>query len=60
MNDIGFIASATAMCAMGAWLFGARPASAVAIGLVQAVFWYGLFKYGLGTYLPSGTLLFPG
>lgn len=60
MNQVGFIVSAAVMCGVAAWMFGAAPVAASAIGLAQALFWYALFKLALGTYLPAGTLWFPG
>jgi putative tricarboxylic transport membrane protein len=60
MPRIGFVPSASLMCGVCAYLFGARPIVAVLIGVAQATFWYVLFKIGLGTYLPAGSLLFPG
>jgi hypothetical protein len=48
------------MCGCAAYLFGAAPLTAVGVGAAQAVFWFVLFKYALGTYLPSGSWLFPG
>jgi len=56
MDMIGFPAAALAMAGATAWLFGARPALALGIGAVQAVFWYVLFRHLLGTYLPAGFL----
>ncbi len=56
MDLIGFPAAALAMAGATAWLFGARPALALGIGLVQAVFWFVLFRHLLGTYLPAGFL----
>lgn len=60
MDHIGFLPAAFIMCACAAYLFGAAPLAAVGIGAAQAVFWFALFKYALGTYLPSGSWLFPG
>ena len=60
MDHIGFLPVAFVVCAWAAYLFGASPVVALLIGAVQAAFWFGLFKYALGTYLPAGTLLFPG
>ena len=60
MDFVGFLPSAFFVSAWAAHLFGAAPAGAVGIGAVQAIFWFVLFRFGLGTYLPSGTLLFPG
>ena len=60
MDQIGFLPAAFIMCACAAYLFGAAPLTAVGVGAAQAVFWFLLFKYALGTYLPSGSWLFPG
>jgi putative tricarboxylic transport membrane protein len=60
MDHIGFLPAAFVMCSCAAYLFGASVPAAIGIGAVQAAFWFALFKYGLGTYLPAGTLLFPG
>lgn len=60
MDRIGFVASAFLMCGLAAHLFGASLPLALAVGAVQAVFWFALFRYLLGTYLPAGTWLFPG
>jgi putative tricarboxylic transport membrane protein len=60
LDRIGFLPAAFLMCACAAYLFGASPLLAVAIGAAQSVFWFVLFKYALGTYLPSGSWLFPG
>jgi putative tricarboxylic transport membrane protein len=60
MDKIGFLPAAFLMSACAAYLFGAAPLMAIAIGLAQAVFWFALFKYALGTYLPAGSWLFPG
>jgi putative tricarboxylic transport membrane protein len=60
MPAIGFVASAAIICGVTASLFGATPFAAVGIGLGNGVFWFVIFKYGLGTYLPLGSLLFPG
>lgn len=60
MDHIGFLPVAFIVCAWAAYLFGAKPGGALVIGAVQAAFWFALFKYALGTYLPAGTLLFPG
>lgn len=60
MDFIGFLPSAFLVSGWAAYLFGAAAAGAVGIGAIQAVFWFVLFKYGLGTYLPSGSLFFPG
>jgi putative tricarboxylic transport membrane protein len=60
MDHIGFLPAAFIMCACAAYLFGAPPLAAVGVGAAQAVFWFLLFKYALGTYLPSGSWLFPG
>lgn len=60
MNLVGFIVSAAVICGVAAWMFGATPAMAGIIGVAQALFWYALFKLALGTYLPAGTLWFPG
>lgn len=60
MDKIGFLTAAFFMSACAAYLFGAAPLMAIAIGAAQAVFWFVLFKYALGTYLPSGSWLFPG
>lgn len=60
MNLVGFIASAAVICGVAAWMFGAAPVPAAGIGIAQALFWYVLFKLALGTYLPAGTLWFPG
>ena len=60
MNLVGFIVSAAVICGVAAWMFGAAPAPAAGIGIAQALFWYALFKLALGTYLPAGTLWFPG
>lgn len=60
MDYIGFLATAFIVCGWAAYLFGASAISAIAIGAVQSAFWFLLFKYGLGTYLPAGSLLFPG
>jgi len=60
MDHIGFLPAAFVVCAWAAYLFGASVGGAVLIGVAQAVFWFALFKYALGTYLPAGTLLFPG
>jgi putative tricarboxylic transport membrane protein len=60
MDQIGFLPAAFIMCACAAYLFGATPLAAVGVGAAQAVFWFLLFKYALGTYLPSGSWLFPG
>lgn len=60
MNLVGFIVSAAVICGVTAWMFGAAPAMAAIIGVAQALFWYVLFKIALGTYLPAGTLWFPG
>jgi putative tricarboxylic transport membrane protein len=59
MDYIGFLPTAFIACGWAAYLFGASALGALAIGATQAVFWFALFKYGLGTYLPTGTLLFP-
>jgi putative tricarboxylic transport membrane protein len=59
MNIIGFIPAATIMCGVAAYLFGAGPIAAVVIGVAQALFWFALFKFAFGTYLPAGTLWFP-
>lgn len=59
MDYVGFLPTAFVACGWAAYLFGASVQGALAIGATQAVFWFALFKYGLGTYLPSGTLLFP-
>lgn len=59
MDHIGFFPAALLMCSCAAYLFGASVPAAIGIGIIQAAFWFALFKYGLGTYLPSGTLLFP-
>jgi hypothetical protein len=60
MDQVGFLPVAFVVCGCASYLFGATPARAVVIGAIQAVFWFALFKYALGTYLPAGTLLFPG
>jgi len=60
MDKIGFLPAAFIMCGCAAYLFGAAPLTAVGVGAAQAVFWFVLFKYALGTYLPSGSWLFPG
>lgn len=60
MNHVGFVVSASVICGVAASMFGAAPAMAGVIGVAQALFWYGLFKFALGTYLPAGTLWFPG
>jgi putative tricarboxylic transport membrane protein len=60
MDHIGFLPAAFIMCACAAYLFGAAPLAAIGIGAAQAGFWFILFKYALGTYLPSGSWLFPG
>ena len=60
MDQIGFLPAAFIMCACAAYLFGAAPLAAAGIGAAQAVSWFVLFKYALGTYLPSGSWLFPG
>lgn len=59
MDYVGFLPMAFVVCAWAAYLFGASAGSAILVGAAQALFWFGLFKYGLGTYLPAGTLLFP-
>ncbi len=60
MDYVGFLPTAFIICSWAAYLFGSGPAGALGIGAVQAAFWFALFKYGLGTYLPAGTLFFPG
>lgn len=60
MDHIGFLPAAFLMAGCSAFLFGASPLAAVVVGATQAVFWFALFKYGFGTYLPSGSWLFPG
>lgn len=60
MDLLGFLPAAFTMCAVAAYLFGAAPLTAVGVGAAQALFWFLLFNYALGTYLPSGSLLFPG
>lgn len=60
MNHVGFVVTATVICGVAAWMFGATPVMASVIAVAQAVFWYALFKFALGTYLPAGTLWFPG
>ncbi len=60
MDQIGFLIAAFVVCAFAAFSFGAPPLGAIGAGAVQAIFWFVLFKYGLGTYLPSGSWLFPG
>jgi putative tricarboxylic transport membrane protein len=57
MDQIGFLIAAFVVCAFAAFSFGAPPLAAVFSGAVQAAFWFVLFKYALGTYLPSGTWL---
>lgn len=60
MNIIGFVPMAVAMSFVAARLFGATWPGAAAIGVAQGALWFVLFKYALGTYLPAGTLFFPG
>lgn len=60
MDHIGFLPVAFIVCAWAAYLFGASTTGALVIGAIQAAFWFALFKYALGTYLPAGALLFPG
>jgi putative tricarboxylic transport membrane protein len=59
MDYIGFLATAFIVCGWAAYHFGASAIWAIGIGAAQSAFWFLLFKYGLGTYLPAGTLLFP-
>jgi putative tricarboxylic transport membrane protein len=58
MPAIGFVPAAALMCAVAGYLFGAGPGMAIVIGVAQAAFWFVIFKYALGTYLPLGTLIF--
>lgn len=60
MPYLGFVVSASVICAFVAWQFGATPFYAILSGLAQGAFWFAIFKYALGTYLPFGSLLFPG
>lgn len=60
MDQIGFLIVAFVVCAFAAYCFGAAPLAAIGSGAAQAIFWFVLFKYGLGTYLPSGSWFFPG
>ncbi len=60
MDYVGFLPATFVICTCAAYLFGASPGGAIGVGAIQSLFWYALFKYGLGTYLPAGTLLFPG
>lgn len=57
MDHIGFPIAAFVICAFAAYCFGASPALAIGSGTAQAAFWFVLFKYALGTYLPSGSWL---
>jgi putative tricarboxylic transport membrane protein len=56
MPTVGFVISASVICAVVAWQFGATPLYAAVSGLVQGGFWFAIFKYALGTYLPVGAL----
>ncbi len=56
MDYIGFLPTSFIVCGWAAYLFGASATGAVGVGAIQAAFWFLLFKYALGTYLPSGTL----
>lgn len=60
MPSAGFVLSASVIAAFVSWQFGATPAYAAVSGIGQGIFWFAIFKYALGTYLPSGTLFFPG
>jgi putative tricarboxylic transport membrane protein len=60
MDHVGFLPAAFLVCGWAAYLFGASAGGAILIGTAQALFWFAIFKFGLGTYLPAGTLLFPG
>lgn len=60
MDYVGFPIAAFVICAYAAYCFGASPALAAGSAAVQAAFWFVLFKYALGTYLPSGSWFFSG
>ncbi len=60
MNVIGFPFAAVIMSTVAAYCFGASARTALLIAIAQAAFWSILFIYGLGTYLPTGTLFMRG
>lgn len=59
LDKVGFVVVALVLASLCAWLFGATLVASLGIGAAQAAFWFVVFKYLLGTYLPAGTWLFP-
>ena len=56
MEPLGFVLATTSAVGALCWRMGARPLSAVLVGLVSAVVVYLTFNYGLSLALPAGLL----